>query len=68
MITEAQRRALFALREALHLCNQAHLMLALNDDEPGMTIEDIRSGHVFDEVKSFLGAYDIDAIIEDYPE
>lgn len=68
MITEEQRRALFALREALHLCDEAGLMLSLNDDGPGMTIEEIVSGKVLDEVEHFLGAYDIDGILAEHPE
>lgn len=32
MITEAQRRALFALREALHLCDEAGVSILAEDN------------------------------------
>ena len=77
MITEEQRRALFALREALRLCDEAYLMLALNDDGPGMTIETIGPGMTIEtigpfvvlaEVGVYLGQGDISDILEAHPD
>ena len=68
MITEAQRRALFALREALRLCDEAHLMLSLNDDGPGMTIEAIDPAAVLAEVGVYLAQSDISDVLEAHPD
>lgn len=68
MITEAQRRALFALREALRLCDEAYLMLALNDDGPGMTIETIGPSVVLAKVGVYLWQSDISDILEAHPD
>lgn len=68
MITEAQRRALFALREALHLCDESHLMLALNDDGPGMTIETVGPSSVLAEIGVYLWAGDVETILTEHPE
>lgn len=68
MITEAQRRALFALREALHLCDEALIMLSLNDDGPGMTVETVGPSAVLAEVGVYLWAGDVDTILSEHPE
>lgn len=40
MITEAQRRALFALREALHLCRSANVVVRASEgDTMGLFID-----------------------------
>jgi len=42
MITEAQRRALFALREALHLCDEAEIsILAENNFRDASSVVDV---------------------------
>ena len=65
MITEAQRRALFALREALHLCEGAHVRVYMS---PGYdcletAIDFDRSQHFGD-----MRAEDITAVIAEHPE
>lgn len=68
MITEQQRRALFALREALHLCDRAYLMLSLNDDGPGLTIETLNPSTVLAQVGVYLSSEDIDRLLAEHPD
>lgn len=68
MITEAQRRALFALREALHLCDDALIMLSLNDDGPGMAIEALDQRVVLAEIYVYLTRDDVTAVLDEHPE
>lgn len=68
MITEAQRRALFALREALHLCDDALIMLSLNDDGPGMAIEALDQRVVLAEIGVYLTRDDVTAVLDEHPE
>lgn len=65
MITEEQRRALFALREALHLCEGADIFIS-------PAVEGIRIGGAeggtlgyFDEG---LRPSNIDAVLQEHPE
>lgn len=61
MITEAQRRALFALREALHLCAAANVH-----------VDARRENVLIDPHKSEWGykleSADIDAILAEHPD
>lgn len=68
MITEQQRRALFALREALSLCDDAGLNLTLNDGGPGMSIECFVTDTSLSEIGVYLCSTDIDAILEAHPD
>lgn len=69
MITKEQRRALFALREALNLCDSAHLMISLNEDGPGLTVESLLSGPTtLASVWFYLCATDIYALLAEHPE
>lgn len=65
MITEAQRRALFALREALHLCEVSSIALKLDEDN-GIVVEINRSASwpCFQDVNEA----DIGRLIAEYPE
>jgi hypothetical protein len=61
MITEAQRRALFALREALHLCEGADVSLSHDLDHlrldvgRGLDVVTLEAGHIGSaEVAQFL--------------
>lgn len=69
MITETQRRALFALREALRLCDEARLILDLGEcDDSGMSIVCISTDKVLRNVGVYLDASDVQAILEEHPE
>lgn len=69
MITEEQRRALFALREALRLCEGANLSLSLNTDGPGLALEALgASGRVLAHYGVCLVAEDIDRLLAEHPE
>lgn len=65
MITENQRRALFALREALHLC-----------DDAGMTVSEVIGGvGVYDQnirlmfsSDDDLAVADLDAFLAEHPD
>lgn len=65
MITEEQRRALFALREALRLCEQARIYVSPQDDYDGYRCVLEVGGH-----DSFgqLTVADIDAVLQEHPE
>jgi hypothetical protein len=65
MITEAQRRALFALREALNLCVDARIILSLNEEGPGMVIEAQEFQYP---VHVYLVNTDIDTLLAEHPE
>ncbi len=69
MITEPQRRALFALREALRLCDQAMLLIDLGEcDDFGLRVEDIPSGQILGKIRVSLDSTDISSIFEGHPE
>lgn len=69
MITEPQRRALFALREALQLCDAAMLLIDLGEcDDFGLRVENIPSGKVLGKIHVSLDSTDISAILEEHPE
>lgn len=65
MITEAQRRALFALREALHLCESEEIVVR-KDRHNGIVIEvDAKSmWPCFNDLRSS----DVRKLIAQYPE
>ncbi|MNE82637.1 hypothetical protein D3C81_773740 [compost metagenome] len=70
MITEEQRRALFALREALHLCEAAGVLIQARESHIGdehqqeITVGD--NWHYTRE--SFLRAENVDAVLAEHPE
>lgn len=69
MITEEQRRALFALREALRLCDQAGLLIDLGECvDFGLRIENISTGEILNHIRVSLDSTDIGMILEGHPE
>lgn len=60
MITEAQRRALFALREALHLCDEAGIYISPENDYDGYR-------RVL-EIGGQLQVSDVDRVLAEHPE
>lgn len=68
-MTEEQRRALFALREALRLCDGAGVMLDLGDPaDYGLQVEVIPTGEVLAIIGVTLSHSDIDFLLEEHPE
>lgn len=63
MITEEQRRALFALREALDLCEGARIGIWANT-QPGISV---LVAH-YSEGSQDLSAADIDRLLAEHPE
>ena len=64
MITEGQRRALFALREALRLCEDANLELGIFCDTPGVSLEQTgATGRVLAVFEAELSSQDIDSVL-----
>lgn len=71
MITEEQRRALFALREALRLCECAGVMIQARENRLGSDDQqqEISFGQYFKYTHdSFLNAEDIEAVLQEHPE
>lgn len=69
-MTEEQRRALFALREALRLCESAGLTICGTQDE-SVAVYDENAGHVCQILASDdcnLRVQDVDRILEANPE
>lgn len=66
MITEEQRRALFALREALHLCEGAdvHLYAGMHQGSGFTRLELSKNDWMDDE----FAATDVDALLAEHPE
>lgn len=65
MITEAQRRALFALREALHLCEEAKIYISPEDDYDGYRCVLEIDGH---DSWGQLQVSDVDRVLAEHPE
>lgn len=71
MITEAQRRALFALREALHLCDGARVAVRATTSpfQGDEYQQEIQVGNDFHYTcEEFLSTENIDAILSEHPE
>lgn len=71
MITEAQRRALFALREALHLCEEARVTVSYSADLVVHVCTWDSSEDLIADASSEtedLLASDIDALLAEHPE
>lgn len=66
MITEPQRRALFALREALHLCEGAGVVIG-NYSEHGLALGEVSLSeqYYFD---SYVGVGDVENLLAEHPE
>lgn len=67
MITESQRRALFALREALHLCEAAEVYL-YPQDRDGRHCLTIESTSFSEDAFSKVTTEDVDSILRHCPE
>lgn len=70
MITEAQRRALFALREALQLCEKSSIWVQAREGSPGCLLQqEVTIGVAFHYTgESFLSSENIDAILAEHPD
>ena len=70
MITEAQRRALFALREALRLCDAAQVLIQARECSLGdFNQQEIAVGDNYHYTsESFLSAENIDTVLEAHPD
>lgn len=70
MITEEQRRALFALREALRLCEGADVLIQARECDIGDEHQqEITVGEQWYYThKSFLSVEDIDIVLQEHPE
>lgn len=66
MITEAQRRALFALREALRLCEEAKVEVYQGIGCVGFGAADFKWSGLSESEN--LHASDIDGLLVEYPE
>lgn len=65
MITEEQRRALFALREALRLCEQAQIGVTMSQGYDCLETQiNIGQNWHFGDMR----AIDIDAVLQEHPE
>ena len=69
-MTEEQRRALFALREALRLCDGAGVLVAACDTTIAWEHQqEITVGNqYFYTGRAFLDAEHIDAVLQEHPE
>jgi hypothetical protein len=65
MITEAQRRALFALREALHLCDQARITVEAHEAQ-AVRVSSRDFGCI--SLSPTLNIYDVDRLLAMFPE
>lgn len=68
MITEAQRRALFALREALHLCDAADLIIHAHAKRVRVASEDPDNRFGILSRRAWLAGTDIGTILAEHPE
>lgn len=67
MITEAQRRALFALREALELCHSSRISVKAETEDSGHVRVSGSFGGCFS-LSNQLNCYDIDRLLQEFPE
>jgi len=65
MITEAQRRALFALREALRLCDETRIFISPGDDYDAYRCGLEVDGH---EGYGQLQVSDVEACLREHPD
>lgn len=69
MITEAQRRALFALREALHLCRESEVLLYAHESKVRVCATSRPElSFALKSRFSWLDEYGIDRLLAEHPE